>query len=162
MTGNGELGFDSGESGSTREAPVTKNSSHSLTSQVQRVAQQLHGPGSKAQQAKDQQRPGLKTKPQHAPTVKPQQAQDPAVQAAEKSFAQLSKDKRPSQTDVTPYVGLYLNRRSHQHAVDLAEVNALTQTLLELAEETEIKINTLQEFAHCVLASGTREVCDEL
>ena len=100
--------------------------------------------------------------PQQAPTVKPQQAQDPTAPAAEKSFAQLSKDKRPSQTDVTPYVELYLNQRPQQHAVDLAEVNALTQTLLELAEETEIKINTLQEFAHCVLASGTREVCDEL
>ena len=55
------------------------------------------------------------------------------------------------------YVELYLNQRPQQHAVDLAEVNALTQTLLELAEETEIKINTLQEFAHCVLVSGTRE-----
>ena len=61
-----------------------------------------------------------------------------------------------------PYIELYLNQRPQQHAVDLAEVNALAQTLLELAEETEIKINTLQEFAHCVLASGTREACDEL
>ena len=40
----------------------------------------------------------LKTKPRQAPTVKPQQAQDPKAQAAEKSCAQLSKDKRASQT----------------------------------------------------------------
>ena len=111
-----------------------------VTQRQQPQSHQLHGPGSKAQQAKDQQRPGLKTKPQQAPTVKPRQAQDPAAQAAEKSFAQLSKDKRPSQTDVTPYVELYLNQRPQQHAVDLTEVNALTQTLLELAEETEIKL----------------------
>ena len=58
---------------------------HSLTNQVQRIAQQLHAP---------------------------------AAANSSEELAQLSKDRRPPQTDVTPYLELYHNQRPQQHPVD--------------------------------------------
>ena len=74
-----------------------------LTHQVQRVAQQLKAPASTG---------------------------DPLT-AAEKSFEQLRKDRRPPQNDVLPDVELYPDQRAKQHAVDVQEANALAQTLME-------------------------------
>ena len=88
----------------------------------------------------------------------------PQLQAprSDKELAKLERVQRPPQDDFLPFSEIYEHQKPKQHAVELAAVAQLTQTLLDMAVNSDIDPDMVREFAHQVLASGTPEACDEL
>ena len=72
-------------------------------------------------------------------------------------------DRQPPQNLVVPYVEIFQNQRARPHAVDLQQVHRLAKTHMELSDATDpLKYSFPQQFAHAVLASGTRDACVEM